>query len=189
MKTPLNTKKAIRVFNSAIFGLVLVAFAMSMIGCSKGDSRSANMGGYPYNHGGYNNPGYNSANSLSAAGMDSSGSIEMIMSFSSLNAPMYHYTTGQVMGQGELILHQNLNCGSGSIPVGRYGLTAVQPGYAQNGVIQIQMQGPTGPVSLYTTIIDPAPQPKLTSSTGMNGLDELNGTLNLCGRSIYIFGR
>ncbi len=178
-------------FGKIIAVLILVAFALSSVGCGKKKNSSGiHRGsgyGYGYNYGGY--PGYNTTQNLSAVGADQSGNIELLLSFSALNQPMYHYTTGEVMAHGELLLRQNLNCGMNMIPAGQYSISAVQPGYSNNGVISINLQGPLGPVNLFTTIIDPAPQPKLTSTTGVTGLDELNGTLTLCGQSVYIYGR
>lgn len=186
MKNPFKHKDIKNILSGTLFGLILVAFLFSTVGCGKKkNSASYNPYGYtnPYYPGGGN---YNQYNSISAVGVDYDGRIELVLNFSTINSPMSYYAYGQIIAQGELNLARPINCGFTQLNAGRYPLSTLQAGTVNNGVIQMSLQGAGINIGLYATIIEM--NPKLHSSTGYNGLDELNATVSICGQSVYIYG-
>lgn len=188
MKNPFKNKDISSLLSGGLFGLVLIAFLVSSVGCSKRDSNNANFNGF--NNGGiFGSPGFNGATSLQAIGVDASGVMELVLALSTpvQGALGNYYATGQVSAQGQLNIRTGLQCGGGFLNPGSYNLVAVQPGVINNGVFQISLQGPNSIVGIYGVIIETFP--KIVSSTGLQGLDELSATVSICGQSIYVYGR
>lgn len=173
--------------NSALFGLMLVALLFSTVGCGKKSSKNAG-----YHNGGYynpNNPGggyYNAGPGLKAIGVDGAGSMELTLTFSSYGSgyQMSYYSNGQVVAQGQLKVAVAVPCGGTYLQPGVYQVATVQPGYANNGVIQgLYMQSGPATLEFYGTIVEA--NPKYTSSTGAYGFDEMNASVAVCGNSLY----
>lgn len=170
--------------NHALFGLMLIAFLFATVGCGKKDSKNAGYykGGIYYPGGGGQ---YSTGPGIHAVGVDSAGTMELTLTFSTYNSgPMNYYANGQVVAQGQLNVAQAIPCGGTYLQPGLHQVVTVQPGYASNGVIQgLYLRAGQSPMEFYGTIVEA--NPKYSSSSGAYGFDELNASVTICGYSVY----
>jgi hypothetical protein len=178
---------------------ILVASLMSIMmlsACSKDEDKSSRISGPGYGRGpGY--PGYGSGPFIGAAvGNDYTGTLQLALEFQAQNGVAQYSGQinnfgGAVAAYGFMFIASPYQCGFSYIPAGQYEVQAVQPGQLSNGLISnMQLvalgQGAQLPITIkFATVM--TSYPKLYScASGGAMYDELVGTLNIGGCSVYV---